>query len=64
MIAPKECFKAHPNLHLVTGLGLGFFLAAIFPSLANIVLGVILVILSVIGHNFIGVAKPAATPKT
>lgn len=54
MIAMQECFKLHPTLHLVTGLGLGFLLAVWVPGLANVALGLILIVVSVGAHFFVG----------
>lgn len=55
--------KPHTILHIVSGVGLGFLLAALVSGLANVVLGIILIIVGVGGHYFVG-EKPAATPKT
>lgn len=55
MVDTKECFKAHPMLHSLTGLGVGLILVALFPALASnaMVLGVVVVVASVVGHFLI-----------
>lgn len=55
--------KPHTLLHIVSGVGLGFLLAGLVLTLANPILGIILVVVGVGGHYFVG-AKPAATPKS
>ena len=55
MPSMAECTKTHPNLHLVTGVGLGLLLVAWVPALAEnlVVLGLVLVVASVVGHFFV-----------
>ena len=43
----KSCFAPHTLMHSLFGLGLGFLLAALIPSLANVLLGVILIVVAV-----------------
>ena len=45
----KECFKKHPMLHLVTGVGVGLVLVALFPALVSsaLMLGVIAIAVGV-----------------
>lgn len=45
----KECFKKHPTLHLVTGVGVGLVLVALFPGLvpSALMLGVIAIVVGV-----------------
>jgi len=42
----KECFTPHVLMHSLFGLGLGLLLAALIPSLANVWLGVVLVVVA------------------
>ena len=46
---PKECFKKHPMLHLLTGLGIGLVLISFFPVLAAnaLMLGVIAIVVGI-----------------
>ena len=44
----KECFKPHVMMHSLFGLGLGFFLASLFPFLASWILGIILMVVAVV----------------
>lgn len=50
----KECFKKHPMLHMLTGVGLGLVLVALFPDLvANaMMLGVLAVVVG-LGSEFV-----------
>ncbi len=43
----KECFAPHAIYHSLFGLGLGYLLAALFPVLANIWLGVVLMVVAI-----------------
>lgn len=47
MGSPKECLSTHSILHSAFGLGLGFLLVALIPSLSSIalLLGVVFVLL-------------------
>ena len=56
MVDTKECFKAHPTLHALTGLGIGVLLAGLLGGtlVANgVVLGIILIVASVAGHYLV-----------
>lgn len=44
----KECFTPHVMMHSLFALGLGLLIAAIFPALANIWLGLALMVVGVI----------------
>lgn len=44
----KHCFTGHVIMHSVFGLGLGLLLAALFPNLANVWIGVVLMVLAVV----------------
>ncbi len=43
----KDCFTGHTVMHSLVGLGLGFSLASLVPSLANLWLGVVLIVIGV-----------------
>ena len=43
----KDCFTPHVLMHSLFGLGLGLLLSAIIPSLANVWLGLILMVVAV-----------------
>lgn len=45
----KECFKKHPMLHLLAGLGVGLILIALVPSLVSnaLMLGVVAVVAAI-----------------
>ncbi len=43
----KECFKPHVLMHSLFGLGLGLLVAALVPSLANVWLGFVLMVVGV-----------------
>jgi len=40
----KDCFTTHTVMHSLVGLGLGFLLASLIPTLANLWLGVVLIV--------------------
>ncbi len=42
----KECFTPHAMMHSLFGLGLGLLLAAIFPGLAKVWIGLVLMIVA------------------
>ena len=44
----KECFAPHTMMHSLFGLGLGVLLSALFPSLATVWLGIVLMIVAVV----------------
>jgi hypothetical protein len=49
----KECLKAHPVLHSVVGVGLGFLLSTLIPGFDGdfaLTAGIILVIVGVVGE--------------
>lgn len=44
----QECFTAHVMMHSLFGLGLGVFIAALFPGLALWWLGLLLMVAAVV----------------
>ena len=42
----KSCFTPHAIMHYLFGLGLGLLLSALIPSLANVWLGVIIIVVA------------------
>ena len=44
----KSCFTPHVIMHSLFGLGLGLFLASLFPVLAVVWLGLVLMLAAVI----------------
>ncbi len=42
----KECFTPHAIMHSFVGLGLGLILAALVPSLASVLIGVVIVVIA------------------
>ena len=42
----KDCFSPHVLMHSLFGLGLGLLLSAVIPSLANVWLGIIVIVVS------------------
>jgi len=42
----KSCFTPHAIMHSFFGLGLGLLLSALIPSLANVWLGIIIVVVA------------------
>ena len=42
----KECFTPHAIMHSAIGLGIGLILAAVVPSLANVMIGVVIVVVA------------------
>lgn len=44
----QECFKPHALMHNLFGIGLGLVLAALFPSLAVLWIGVAVVVVALI----------------
>ncbi len=42
----KSCFTSHVIMHSFFGLGLGLLLSALIPSLANIWLGIIIIVVA------------------
>jgi len=42
----KECFTPHAMMHNLMGLGLGVVLVSLVPALANLWLGVVLVVVA------------------
>ncbi len=43
----KECFAPHVLMHSLFGLGLGLLVAAIIPALANVLVGLVLIVVSI-----------------
>ena len=45
----KECFKKHPMLHLLTGIGIGLVLIALFPDLVSsaLMVGIIAIVVGI-----------------
>lgn len=43
----KQCFGGHVLMHGLVGLGLGFLLSSLVPSLANLWLGVVLIVIGI-----------------
>lgn len=52
----NECLKKHPMFHSLTGLGVGFILVALFPTLASnaMMLGVLAVVVGIGAEMFTG----------
>lgn len=44
----KGCFTGHVLTHSVVGLGLGLLLASLMPSLANLWIGLVLIVVAVV----------------
>ena len=44
----KQCFTPHVVMHSLFGLGLGITLVALIPSVGNIWLGVLLMVVAVV----------------
>lgn len=44
----KSCFTSHVLMHSLFGLGLGLFLVALIPSIANIWYGIILMVVATV----------------
>ncbi len=44
----KECFTPHALMHSLFGLGLGLFLAAIIEGLAQVWLGLVVMVVAVV----------------
>jgi len=42
----KSCFTPHAITHSLLGLGLGLLLSALIPSLANVLLGIIIIVVA------------------
>lgn len=42
----KECFTPHALMHSLAGLGIGLILAALVPSLASVLIGVVVVVIA------------------
>ena len=42
----KSCFTPHAIMHSAFGLGLGLLLSALIPSLSNILLGIIIIVVA------------------
>jgi len=42
----KSCFTPHVLMHSLFGLGLGLLLSALIPSLSNVLLGVIIIVVA------------------
>lgn len=42
----KSCFSSHSIMHSICGLGIGLLLAALIPSLANVWLGIIIIVVA------------------
>lgn len=42
----KSCFTPHVIMHSLFGLGLGLLLSALIPSLANVWLGIIIIVVA------------------
>ncbi len=43
----KECFAPHTLMHSLFGLGLGILLVSLFPSLALLWLGLVLMVVAI-----------------
>lgn len=53
---PKECFKAHPMVHTLTGVGVGFLLAGLIGGLAGstaVLLGIIIILAGIATDAFL-----------
>lgn len=44
----KECFTPHALIHSLTGLGVGLIAAALFPSLASVLIGVVVIVVGIV----------------
>lgn len=44
----KDCFTGHSLVHNLMGVGLGFLLVSLIPSLGNLWLGVALVVVAAV----------------
>lgn len=44
----KDCFTPHAMMHSLFGLGLGLLIAALIPSLATVLIGIIVMIVAVV----------------
>ncbi len=44
----KDCFTPHAVMHSFFGLGLGLLVAALFPGLASILLGLAIMVVAVV----------------
>lgn len=44
----QECFTPHAIMHSLIGLGIGLVLVSLFPSLAQLWLGLVLIVVAVI----------------
>ncbi len=44
----KECFTGHLVMHSIFGLGLGLLLASFFAGLANVWIGLILIVVAIV----------------
>lgn len=42
----KSCFTSHAIMHSSIGLGIGLLLSALIPSLANVWLGIIVIVVA------------------
>lgn len=42
----KSCFTSHVLMHSLFGLGLGMLLSSLIPSLANVWLGIIVIVVA------------------
>ncbi len=47
----NSCFTPHVVMHSLFGLGLGLLLVSLFPSLANLWLGVVLMVVAVLADS-------------
>lgn len=43
----KSCFTSHKMMHSLTGLGIGLLLAALIPSLANMWIGLVIIVIGI-----------------
>ncbi len=62
MMDMKHCFTGHILLHSLFGLGLGLLLATWIPSLQNVWIGVIVLVVAVLLDAMRGGKKPMSTP--
>ncbi|MBI2616675.1 hypothetical protein HYW55_00915 [Candidatus Gottesmanbacteria bacterium] len=46
----QECFKPHPLLHTLGGVGLGLIVAALWPDLATVTVGVVVFAVAIVGE--------------
>lgn len=49
----KECMKPHALLHSLGGLGLGLAVAALWPDIATVTVGVIVFAVAMVGEFMI-----------